>query len=73
MPILEFAYNSSKHASLGYRPFMLMYGFQPLTPIEVNIHCDKLESKHQILRYIQEMLHIARDKVKITQDRDTIC
>ena len=52
---------------------MLMYGSQPRTPIDVNINRNKLESTHQILGYIQEMLHIALNKVKITQDRDTLC
>ena len=27
LPILEFAYNSAKHATIGFSPFMLMCGF----------------------------------------------
>ena len=33
LQILEFAYNSSKHTSTGYSPFM--YGFQPRALIEL--------------------------------------
>ena len=27
LPILEFADNSAKHVTIGFSPFMLMYGF----------------------------------------------
>ena len=64
-----FAYNSSKHTLMGYRPFMLMYGFQPHTLIDVNIYNDELRSTQNFLRDMQYMLHIARDNTKTTQDR----
>ena len=35
LPILEFAYNSAKHVSTSFSPFMLVYGFQPRSPIMV--------------------------------------
>ena len=44
LPILEFAYNNSKHTLTGYSTFMLMYGFQPQALIDVNIHHDELRS-----------------------------
>ena len=28
LPILEFTYNSAKHVTTRFSPFMLMYGFQ---------------------------------------------
>ena len=66
--ILEFAHNS-KHTSMGYSPFMLMYGFQPRASIDINIHHDELRSTQNFLRGMQDMLHIARDNIKIAQDR----
>lgn len=33
LPAVEFAYNSSVHASSGKTPFMLNYGFEPSTPL----------------------------------------
>lgn len=29
LPILKISYNSAKHVTMGFSPFMLMYGFQP--------------------------------------------
>ena len=37
--------------------------------IDVNIHHDELQSTPNFLRDMQDMLHIARDKIKTTQDR----
>ena len=48
---------------------MLMYVFQPCAPIYVNIHCDELHNTQNILRDKQDLLHIARDKIKMAQDR----
>ena len=73
LPILEFAYNNSKHTLTGYSPFMLMYGFQPRAPIDVNIHHDELLSKQNFLRDMQDMLHIARDNIQKSQDRARCC
>ena len=64
LPILEFSYKSSKHMSTGYSRSMLMYGFHPRAPIDVNIHHDELWSTQNFLRDMQDMLHIARDNIK---------
>jgi hypothetical protein len=34
LQLLEFAYNSNVHASIGTSPFSILYGFEPKTPLE---------------------------------------
>ena len=66
---LEFAYNSSKHLATVFSPFMLMYGFQPRSPIVVGLEKEKLQSVKEFLEDMQSMLQIARESIRTTQDQ----
>jgi hypothetical protein len=35
LPFIEFAYNRSVHFTIDYSPFEIVYGFNPLTPLDL--------------------------------------
>ena len=68
LPILEFAYNSSKHVTIGFSPFMLMYGFQPRSPVTVGLANEKIQQVKDFLQDHMDMLRVSRQNVRQAQD-----
>ena len=68
-PILEFAYNNAKHVTSRFTPFMLMFGFQPRTPVTVGLATEKIHQVKDFLQDHMDMLRQARQLVRQAQDR----
>ena len=56
LPILEFAYNSTKHATTRFSPFMLMYGFQPRSRATMGLANEKIQQVKDFLQGHMDML-----------------
>ena len=64
LPILEFAYNSAKHVTTRFSPFMLMYGYQPRSLVMVGLATKKLQQVKDFLQDHFDMLQVARRNSK---------
>lgn len=68
LPYVEFAYNRSVHSATNYSPFEIVYGFNPLTPLDLMPlpvdECANLdgERKAELVKQLHEKvrLHIER-------------
>ena len=69
LSILESAYNSVKHVSTGYNPFMLMYGYQPRSPVTVGLANERIQSVKDFLSDHMDMLQLAHQNIRQAQDR----
>jgi len=45
LSFIEFAYNHSVHSTINYSPFEIVYGFNPLKPLDlISLHVDEMVS-----------------------------
>ena len=67
MPHIEFAYNRSVHSTTSYSPFETVYGFNPLTPLDVlplpTNERVNLDGKHKA-DFVRELHSKVRDNIE---------
>ena len=70
LPLVEFALNSAVHASTGYSPFYLMYGFQPRDPLALLHQLQApvaVEPTQVLLQQLKEDLAAAQRAIAASQ------
>ena len=61
LPLVLFAYNSSKHESTGFSPFELMFGQNPASPL--NNFKERLISKQDAIKDRYQLMLDTRNKI----------
>ena len=69
LPLVEFAYNSSHHRSLGMSPFKALYGQECLTPLKLSDPLNSVPAAKEMLEDMDLQLKIIRGNLKAASDR----
>ena len=69
LPLVEFAYNSSYHRSIGMSPFKDLYGQDCITPLSLSDPTIRVEASLKMLEEMDEQTRLIRKEIKAAQDR----
>ncbi|MGJ2631357.1 hypothetical protein ACR8J5_22260, partial [Salmonella enterica subsp. enterica serovar Paratyphi A] len=69
LPLVEFAYNSSHHRSLGMSPFKALYGQECLVPLRLADPTLQVPAAKSILEEMDQQLLVIRNNLKRASDR----
>ena len=68
LPLVEFAYNSSYHRSIGMSPFKALYGQDCITPLNWSDPTLRVEASIQMLEEMEEQTRLICKDIKAAQD-----
>jgi len=69
LPLIEFTYNNSFHASIGMAPFEALYGRNCRTPLYWYKTSENLIIGPEIIQQTTDIVKLAQEKMKATQSR----
>ena len=69
LPLIEFAYNNSYHASIGMPPFEALYGRRCCSPICWNETGERQILEPELVQQTVKKIKIIRERIQAAQDR----
>ncbi|MCO5590556.1 hypothetical protein L7F22_044527 [Adiantum nelumboides] len=69
LPLVEFAYNSSFHTSIGMSPFNALYGHECVSPLNFSDPTIRVEASKKMLEEMEEQTKAIRQDIQVAKDR----